>query len=70
MPDKGHRDKSGAAIKPWQIIVIVVALVLVLWRVGAYVGEQRRMSDYRYDPGKPGVPIIPGTTRAIKEMEK
>lgn len=70
MPDKGRRDRSESTVKPWQVIVIVVALALVLWRVGAYVGEQRRMSQYHYDPGKPGVPIVPGTTRAIKEMEK
>lgn len=69
MPAKG-RNTSESTVKPWHIIVIAIALILVLWRVSAYVGEQRRLSDVHYDPGKPGVPIIPGTTRAIKEAEK
>ncbi|MBM3494814.1 MAG: hypothetical protein FJX72_10945 [Armatimonadetes bacterium] len=52
---------GGSKIKPWHIIVLVVAALAVLWRVGAYTMEVRKASDVKEVKGEFKNPAPPGT---------
>jgi hypothetical protein len=52
---------SGSNIKPWQIIVLIVAALVVLWRVGAYTMEVRKTRDVKEVKGEFKNPAKPGS---------
>jgi hypothetical protein len=52
---------GNSKIKPWHIIVFVVAGLVILWRVGAYTMEVRKASDAKEVKGNFKNPAKPGT---------
>jgi len=56
-PSKGRSESS---VKPWHIVVLVLAGLLILWRVGAYTMDVRKAHDAKVvvgnekNPGRPG----------------
>lgn len=61
---------SKADIKPWHLALVTFAVIIVLWKVAGYAGEQRRQNDGKYNPGEVTVQGAPGSTRAQQEAEK
>lgn len=44
--------KNTGQIKPWHIVVFVLAIVLVAWQVFSYQREKQRLhGEYRLPPG-------------------
>ena len=59
-----------AHMQPGHAAVLVIAVVLLLWKAIGYFAEVRRLSDVKYDAGKPTIVGAPGSTRAMQEAEK
>ena len=57
-------------ILPWQMAVMVFAIVFILWQVIGYVGEQRALSNVKNDPGDYASKLPAGSVRQQREMEK
>lgn len=55
---------------PWQMAVMVIAVVLVLWKLLSYAGEQRALSNVKNNPGDYAKKLVPGSVRQQREMEK
>jgi len=55
------RQRGGISAQWWQILIIVIAAVLVLWRIGAYTMEARRQHDAKVVAGQERNPARPGT---------
>lgn len=52
---------GGSKLKPWHIVVFVLAGILILWRVGAYTVEARKATDVKEVKGEFKNPAPPGT---------
>lgn len=53
--------KGSAHIQPWQIVILVLAAILVLWRVGSYTLEARQRGPAKMVQGEEKNPARPGT---------
>lgn len=58
---RSTRKSGGIPIQTWQIILLVIAAVAVVWALTGYIGEQRRLSDVKYTQGPEKNPYKEGT---------
>ncbi len=58
---KARKSLGATSIQPWQIVILVIAAALILWRVGAYTMQVRREHDAKVVAGTEKNPAKPGT---------
>lgn len=55
------KSRGESSVRPWHIVVLVLAGLLILWRVGAYTMDVRKAHDAKMVAGKEKNPGRPGT---------
>jgi hypothetical protein len=70
MPTTTSKRPTESALKPWHIVLFVIAGVLVLWQVANYVNGVRAANNFRDERTVHPHNFPPGSTRARQEEEK
>jgi hypothetical protein len=63
-------SSSLSAIKPWQIVVLAIALLVLGWRLLAYIGDVRKNNDVKLNPAENVNPYPKGSKEHQKFEEK
>lgn len=61
---------NSPKLLPWQMAVMALAVVLILWQIIGYLGEQRALSNVKNNPGDYASKLPAGSVRQQREMEK
>jgi hypothetical protein len=65
------KTASESAIKPWQIALLVGALLIVVWQVFAYISADRAANNVTaHEQRRASGRYPPGSQQARRELEK